>query len=206
VKNVSIVLNVVVGLALVVLYFLHFSKGEENKSEVVTPKEVEQSGFTIAYVHSDSIVKNYQYVLDQSKVLEDRAKRIEQDYKNRAEGLQREFNDYQNNMGSLTIGQAKSIEEGLGKKEQNLRMFQERARQELAEMEMNMSRELYNRITTFLDAYSVQNGIQMVVKFDTSSDVLYAGKGLDITNIVIESLNDEYKKEGLNASDSTSVK
>jgi len=206
VKNLSIILNAILAVALIVLYVLHFkqgSSGNETAGGAPGPSADSSSavGFTIAYVRSDSIIQNYQYVSDQNKVIEDRAKRIEQDLKNRADGLQKEFIDYQNNRNSLTIGQAQSVEEGLAKKEQNLRMFQERARQELAELEIGINRELYERLTNFLDSYSENNNIDMVVKFDTSSDVLYAGEGLDITAIVIENLNNQYISE----KDSTSV-
>jgi len=200
VKNISIALNVVLAVAIAVLYYLHFSSQPDQPIQVENTEQGQKGDVFIAYIHSDSLVSKYQYALDENEKLQKRATEIERDYRNRAEGLQREIQDYQSNVGSLTIGQARAIQENLGKKEQNLRLFQESARQELIEKEAGVSRELYNRITQFLETYSEENGIQIVVKFDPQSDVLYAGKGLDITDIVLENINKAYddEKNGVN--------
>ena len=208
VKNLSLILNVILGAALVVLYVLHFSGDQDgDKLPESTDSTPAQSDFTIAYVLSDTLLQNYQYVIDENEKLRKRSSQIESDYRNRAEGLQKELTDYQANYGNLTIGQARAIEENLAKKEQNLRLFQESARQELLEMEAGISRELYTRVTEFLERHSQRNGIEMVVKFDASSDVLYAGKGLDITQQVIDSLNAKYLNGSSTpaASDSTAA-
>ncbi|MDH5397758.1 MAG: OmpH family outer membrane protein [Cyclobacteriaceae bacterium] len=199
-KNISIALNVVLAVAIAVLYYLHFSSQPDQPIQVENTEQGQKGDVFIAYIHSDSLVSKYQYALDENEKLQKRATEIERDYRNRAEGLQREIQDYQSNVGSLTIGQARAIQENLGKKEQNLRLFQESARQELIEKEAGVSRELYNRITQFLETYSEENGIQIVVKFDPQSDVLYAGKGLDITDIVLENINKAYddEKNGVN--------
>ena len=197
VKNLSIIINIVLAAALIVLYVLHFSNSESSlPSDNNISEEEVSSDFTIAYILSDSLLANYQYVSDENDKLRKRTEQIEKDYRNRAEGLQKELNDYQANYGNLTIGQARSIEENLGQKEQNLRLYQESVRQELLEMEANISRKLYTTVTEFLKTHSEREGIQMVVKFDASSDVLYAGAGLDITAQVLDSLNARYLNPG----------
>lgn len=190
-------------MALVVLYVLHFnpSNGEAAQGSL-SINNSDSSGFTVAYIHTDSLQKHYQYVEEQTKMLQNRTSQMERDLQNRAEGLQREIADFQNNYGNLTIGQARALEEDLAKKEQNLRVAQERARQQLLEMELVINQELYTRVTDFLKEYSELNDIDMVVKFNTQSDVLYAGEGLDITKVVVEELNKRHLSSA-SAADST---
>lgn len=185
-KNLSLILNVILLLAVGFLYFLKFGKAEEVKKEEV------ESGYDIAYVHADSLVKRYQFVIDQNNKLKKRTEEIQQDYQNRANGLQREIQNYQRNLSNLTIAQAKKIEEDLGKKDQQLRLFQEQARQEVSGMETNVSAELYETIGDFLTRYALKNDLKLVVKYDYMSDILYASKPLDITDVVINELNKEY--------------
>jgi outer membrane protein len=142
--------------------------------------------------------------------LKPRKKKWSSDYRNRAQSLQNEITAYQRNVSNLTIGQARALEEDLAKKQQNLQMYQQSLSQELMGEQSRLSRELYERITTFLKKYGQENGLQVVLKYDATSDVLYGVEALDITNIVVKGLNDEYKTEkegGKNPkSDSTATK
>jgi outer membrane protein len=112
-------------------------------------------------------------------------------------GLQNEIAAYQRNVGSMTLSQVRATEEDLGKKQQNLQLYQQSLSQQLMEEEAKLNRELYNRITEFLKKYGVENGLQVVLKFDPTSDVLYGGQALDITTDVVKGLNDNYKNEKL---------
>jgi outer membrane protein len=60
---------------------------------------------------------------------------MDQDYRNRAMGLQNEIAAYQRNVSNMTLGQVKAVEEDLGKKQQNLQMYQQSLSQQLMEEE-----------------------------------------------------------------------
>ena len=192
-KNLSLVLNIILVVAVGVLFYLHFSGG---KSEPVKePGMLESAEYSVAYINADSVLKNYDFFKEMQERLQEKGQKLEDEYKNRAQGLQKEVNDYQRNVNSLTIGQAKAVEENLMKKQQNLRMYQESLSQELMKEESKINQELYEKITSFLNDYSKSNGFQMVVKYNQGSDVLYASDSMNITNAVISGLNDAYKKE-----------
>lgn len=200
-KNISLALNAVLLVAVAVLYYLHFSGSKANVSSPLASG----SPTSIAYINSDTVLKYYEYTKVNSAKLENKGKRLEQDLKNRATSLQNEIENYQRSRGNLTIGQAQAIEEDLGRKQQNFQMYQQSVSQELMGDQEKMSRDLYEKITQFLKEYGQANGLQVVLKFDTSSDVLYAGDSLDISKQVIEGLNAKYKAEGVKA-DSTKTK
>lgn len=167
------------------------------------------SDVKIAYVNSDSILKHYDYFEMRTKALEAKGQRLDQEFRNRAQGLQDEYANYQRTVNNLTLSQVKAVEEDLGKKQQNLQLYQQRLNQELAQDEAKLNRDLYDKITAFLKDYSKENGLQVVLKYDPSSDVLYGGDALDITNDVLKGLNEKYKEEAGDAktpSDSTKAK
>jgi outer membrane protein len=193
VKNISLVLNAVLIVAVGVLYFLHFST--VNKSTEDTGAGVGGSEYSVAYINSDSVLSKYDFFKDIQAKLQEKGQKLEKEYQNRAQGLQQEVNDYQRTVSNLTIGQAKALEENLVKKQQNLRLYQESLSQELMKEESKMNQELYNKVTAFLKQYSSKNGIDLVVKYNQGSDVLYANQGMDVTNVVVEGLNKSYKAE-----------
>ena len=191
-KNISLVLNSILFVAVGVLFYLHFagSAAHSSTAATVTPGDLK-----MAYINSDTVLKYYDYFKVNRGKLEAKSKKLDQELRSRAQSFQNDYESYQRNVGNLTIGQAKAIEEDLTKKQQNLRMYQESLSQELAGEEGKMNVNLYAKITTFLKKYGEEKGIQLVLKFDPSSDVLYGGSGLDITQDVITGLNEAYKVE-----------
>jgi outer membrane protein len=187
-KNVSLALNAVLLLAVAVLYYFQFS-GSKSASPSSEPTTLSH----IAYINTDSVLKYYEFTKVNNEKLQDRAKRLQDDLKSRATSLQGEINDYQRNRASLTIGQAQAVEEGLARKEQNFRMAQETAGQEIQMEQAKLSQDLYDKITAYLKKYSQENGLQVVLKLDGTSDLWYGADSLDISKQVIEGLNAEYK-------------
>lgn len=205
-RKLSIILNVVLFVAVAVLYFLHFSskEAENASSDITTESRIENA--TIVYVNSDSVVSNYDYIKDKQAELEGKTRKLDAEYKNRAQGLQAEFNNYQQNSSNLTMGQARAVEEDLLKKQQNLKLYEQSLMQELANDEARIGQELYDQVSKIVADYGKENNIHIVVKYNQGSDILYANDGMDITNDVIELLNAEYKNGSEEtSSDSTNV-
>jgi outer membrane protein len=187
-KNLSLILNIVLLVAVAVLFYLHFSSAKPATAE---GSSVAAGDLTVAYINSDTVLKYYDYLKTQKSVLEEKSKKIEQEYRNRAIGLQNEIEAYKRNVNSMTLGQVRATEEDLGKKQQNLQLYQQSLGQQLMEEESKLNRELYERITKFLKKYGTEKGLQVVLKYDPTSDVLFAGESIDITKDVIAGLNTE---------------
>lgn len=202
-KNLSIILNIVLLVAVAVLYYLHFANG---KSETATSGSSEAGDLQIAYINSDTVLKYYDYLKVSQVQLQEKTQKMESDFRNRAQGLQNEFTAYQRNVNSMTLGQVKATEEDLAKKQQNLQMYQQTLSQQVMQEEARINKELYDRLTTFLNKYGKEKGLKIVMKFDPTSDVLYVTEGLNISQDVIKGLNAEYNGTAGAAKDSTSVK
>lgn len=192
-KNLSIVLNIILLAAVIVLYILYFS-GNKSTSRV-TSSDTTSIDLKLAYINSDSVLKYYDYLKVNRDQLDAKTKKMDEDYRNRAIGLQKEITAYQRNVNSMTLGQVRATEEDLGKKQQNLQMYQQSLQQQLMEDEAKLNKELYDRVTAYLKKYGKEKGLQVVFKFDPSSDILYGGESLDITKDVINGLNQEYNTE-----------
>lgn len=190
-KNISLILNVVLLVAVVVLFVLHFSKPAATPASA----SVSSGSGRIGFINADSVLKYYDFLIAEQKRFDAKGQKVEQDLKARATALQSEIESYKNNYGNMTIGQAKAVEEDLARKNQNFEMNREKVTQELMVEQENLNRQLYDRITAFLKTYGRSNGLDYVLKYNTQSDVLFATDTLDVTQDVIKGLNEEYRRE-----------
>lgn len=97
-KNLSLVLNVVLFIAVGILYFLHFSgkKTVESKPRIIASKAVDNGGghVAIAYVELDSLNENITYIKNKRKELEAEQKAIETEWENGYKGLESKKNNF----------------------------------------------------------------------------------------------------------------
>jgi outer membrane protein len=193
-KNLSIVLNAILLVAVVVLYVLYFSDRKPATSASRT-NDTSNYNLKIAYINSDTILKYYDYLKAQREQLEAKTKKMDSDLQKRAEGLQNEFAAYQRNVNSMTLGQVRAAEEDLTKKRNNLQMYEQTLAQQVMVEQEKINKELYDRVTSFLKTYGQDRGLQVVFKYNPNSDMLYGGETLDITREVVDGLNDAYKNE-----------
>jgi outer membrane protein len=194
-KNLSIVLNIVLLIAVVVLYVLHFSGRSSGRSAAGGGGDTTAVNVKIAYINSDSVLKYYEYLKVNKNQLEAKTKKMDQDYRTRALALQNDISAYQRNVNSMTLGQVRATEEDLTKKQQNLQLYQQSLSQQLMDEEAKLNKALYDRVTAFLKKYGQEKGLEVVLKYDPTSDVLYGRPALDISQDVIKGLNETYQLE-----------
>jgi outer membrane protein len=207
-KNASLILNVVLLVAVVVLFVLHFSSGKSSGGSL-TGASSGPSNLKVAYVNQDTVLKYYDFVKVNSEKFDAKAKDADKQLTTRQEALQREVQQYRANVGTLTIGQAQAIEQSLQQKGQNLQMLEQQLTQQMGEEQQRIATELYQKITDYLKVYSKERGIEVILKLDRGSDLLYAGDSLDISKDVVKGLNEAWKAESSKApakSDTTKAK
>lgn len=194
-KNLSLILNVVLAAAVIYLYVLHFSDGKAAESESTSGNSIFASGAIpkIAYVNSDTLLANYAYFKDKRSELEKKADKLQAEYENRAKGLQNEISSFQRTAGQMTINQAKSVEDDLRKKQQNLLQYQQNLSAQLMEEENKVNEELYQNVSEYLKQFGKDKDFKIVLTYTKGSGVLYADDSLNITQEIIAGLNENYK-------------
>lgn len=189
-KNLSLILNIVLILAVGYLYFNEFS--DDDTPEVTSNSVSPKSSGKLAYVNSDSLLAHYNYYEEVAEALREKRNNLEEDYNRRASALQSQVEDYQRTYLNLTVPQARAVEEDLMGKRQDLAVFQESITQQLMREEAEITATLYDNLSKYLKRYGDENNLEIVFTYAPGSGLLYANVGLDITGEVIEALNDEY--------------
>jgi outer membrane protein len=193
VKNLSLILNIILIIAVGYLYFDEFSDNDESEGQEVIGT-LAPSG-KLAYVNSDSLLANYNYYEEVAQALQEKRSAMEGQFTKRAQALQGQVDDYQRTYLNMTVPQARAVEEDLMNKRQELAMFQESMNQELMREEAEITNQLFDNLSTYLKKYGDENGLEIVFTFTPGSGLLYANEALDITDQVIGALNEEYSNK-----------
>jgi outer membrane protein len=192
VKNASLILNVILTIAVAVLYYLHFKDRQpETVSDVKAP--VEAKGRSIVYVNVDSLLTKYDYFKDTQKVLESKRFQLENDLTAKGRNLQNKVAFFQQRAATMTQEQGRATEASLQKEQQDILAYRERAAQNLAAEEQSKNRQLYDQIYEYLKKENAKNKYEFVLGYTKGGGILFADQSGDQTSRILAGLNKEYK-------------
>ena len=192
-KNISIILNAVLVVAVAVLFYLHFS-GSKAETKTVKSERVEtaESG-EIAYVNIDSLTKNYKFFEDLRELLMQKQQNSELSLNRKAAAYEKEAMDFQEKIQKhlITQRQAEEMQQKLMAKQQNILKLRETLGMQLAQDEQAMNKQLHDSITSFLIDFN-SDRFKMILSVSIGQNLLYGDEALNITEEVIEGLNNRY--------------
>lgn len=193
-SNTSLIWNALLTLAVATLFFLHFS-GRKGESSFLTSDSTSLGGRKIVYVQVDSLLSKYEYFKEVRKDLESRRYKLDYELTNRGKSLENEIAFFQQKAPTMTMEQGRSVEEQLVKKQQDFVQYREKEAQKLAKEELDRNEELYVQIYDYIDRYNKDNQFEFVLGYSRGGGILYANKELDVTEKVLNGLNEEYREK-----------
>lgn len=161
--------------------------GNTNGSNATVPK--------IAFVEIDSILSNYQFCIDHSKILEKKGANIQATLTSKGKALQNAAASFQQKIqqGSFTSQeQAMQAQADIQKQDEDLRVLQEKLTREFEEERMKYNDEMRDSIENFLKDYNKTHKYSIILS-KIESNILYADKAMNITQDVLNGLNKRYK-------------
>ena len=199
-KRVNLIINIVLVIAVGVLFVLYFT-GNEKSSPVQTEEKLVENNSTgkgeMAYINIDTLMNNMDMFFDVRNKLVDKQKSSEAELNSRSKDFEKEATDFQEKVqkGLITRSRAQEIEQELYLEQQNLINLKDRLSMELAEEEQVMNRQLIYYITDYLKEYNKEKNYQFIISNSLAGPLLYASDKQDITNDVVEGINAKYAKE-----------
>ena len=194
-----LILNVVLLLAVCVLFYLHFS-GDKKTEKKITPQQASSSAapksdFRIAYFEMDSIENSFSMVKDVKNELgreEDRMNGemagLEKNYRQKIAQLQKQaesgMSQVQSEMANREVLQLQD----------NIRGRKQELDQKYQDLYMRKMREVKTKIEEFLKTYNDQKGYTYIFAYEPGL-FYYRDTAYNITNDVIKGLNEAYGKK-----------
>ena len=204
-NKVSIIIESVLGVAVIVLFVLVFMFKPAAKAPVAAANN-EGVGMTFAYINLDSVTANYQFAIDASNKLQTQYEdaQVEIRKKENAFGVkyqnqQKEAQDFQEKVNAnafLSRERAESemnrIQANGEKLQKEYEALQQLAAQKGADFEQAMqdlNLQLRDSLDQFVAEFNKEAGYDVIF---IGATILTAQEGHDITNQVVEGLNARY--------------
>ncbi|MBC7892523.1 MAG: OmpH family outer membrane protein [Sphingobacteriaceae bacterium] len=203
-KNASLALNVVLLVAVAVLYFLHFSSRTGSVSTADSTGTVGSK--PLVYVNSDSLLTQYDFYKDAKKAFEQKRAQLDLDLNTRGTMLQRKIQQFQQQGPGMIAAEAQAKQMMLQKEGAEFEQYRQKAANDLGEDEAKKNEELYNNISTYIQKYNRENGYHFVLGYSKGGGILYANPDFDVTQKIIAGLNKEYKDSQAKAAPATEKK
>lgn len=197
-KNLQIALNVIFAVAIAYLFFAqNEEKGSEDKLDESPEEQIAaevDEPLQLRYVNSDSIWSKYDFVDEMRENLAQKQKEYQSDLERRVKTFEKEVMDFQQNAQTMSQFEGQEKQKELIAKEQELSRLQEDLSVKLMEMEDKMKRNLRKNILTYLKRYRNEK-VDVILDFSTNSSVLMIDDSLNLTQEVLNGLNEEYKQK-----------
>ncbi len=206
-KNLSLILNVVLLLAVGFLFYKQYSGGttetvvaaDGSDSVTVAPTPVVLSELPkdvpIVFINADSIFTHYEMAKKAKAQVEGKVAAYRKGYEAKVTAFQKEYQDYMEKAGAgaYTKEQGMAIEEGLQKKRDDIMMMEQNQEKVMEEMD-NSNVDVQKSVYDFLTRFNKEHGYYCTMAYTTTGGgVLGIKDSLDVTQQVLAGLNAEYK-------------
>jgi len=190
-KNISLLLNGILLLAVAHLYYLNFSqKGTSEPTATIAPNS--GGGVKIAYVNADTLDAKYEWLKQQKNALEQRVQNAEKSMGVKKEALMKDLAAFQQKYESGTVPPAQLEKEyaTLTERQRKLAGEEERLGKQLSEEQRKAMNELMANVEAKLKSLQNQIGYDYILSYSKGGgQVLLANDSLDITTQVLDLLN-----------------
>lgn len=200
-KNLSLVLNIVLVVAVGYLYYYNFSgkKAEAVASNINNNSKVNDvNGYRppLAYVELDSLNENISFIKEKRKELEEEMKRIEQEQESGYRGLQAQKENFLKKGAAITEEEAQIFQGKLIDQQQKIDAKKQEQSQKLNEKSFNIMDGIQKKLKDFLADYNKDKKYMYIFTTGTGLDyMVFKDSSLNITKDVIQGMNAKMKQE-----------
>lgn len=191
-KNISLILNIVLLIAVIILYAKVFGgkstpTGETSRSAAAT----DSKPLKIAYVNADTLLANYTFFREQSEILSKKEQDADANLQAKGRAFEREMQQVQQKVqqGLLAPNEIEREQQRLGQKQQQLLAEREQISRTLLEEGQKINDELQKELLEKLEALKTAEGYDFIMSYAAGGQILVANDSLDITRRVLEQLN-----------------
>lgn len=205
-KNSSLILNIVLVIAVAILYFLHFTQSPaapaitaadslaNEKPFVAPPKDIK--GSKIVYINSDVLNEKYEFVKDLTASAQARQQKLESAYQSKGQKLQQDVAEFQQKVqqGLLSENQATAAQDDLVKRKAELDGMESQLQALMDEIQKSND-EVRQNVVDYIKEYNKKGEYNYIMTYTDSPGgvILLANDSLDITKEILDGLNAQYE-------------
>jgi len=193
-KKTSLILSIVAILACAALSIVILVKPSCKAGDSDATEAVAQKG-SIVYFDLGRVINEYDMANDLRSVVETKVQGIQDEVSRRGNKLQKEANAWQEkvNKGLLTRSVAETQAQKLQQQEQEFNNYAAQKQQDINEELTVMQNQILDAIQQFVEKFNDDKQYAMIIA-NQGGPVITGQAELDITDDILEGLNEEYAK------------
>lgn len=192
-KNSSLILNLVLLVAVIVLFVLHFTSGTGSKSNgALVTGSSQLTDMKIAYVKVDSLIVNYDLAQDLHDDFTKNQDAYTKEYATRRSKFEEQAAAFQEKVqrgGFLTEQRAVQERDRLVNEEQEILKLDQELSSKLAEMQNANNNQLVDSLMAYLNRFNADKKYAYIFN---SSGILIGDEAHNITKEVLDAMNADY--------------
>ena len=165
-----------------------------NKTETTSSAAPATGGQKVAYVEIDSIMSQYTYWKDVTKLIKAKEANIQRTLAGKQKAIQAAAANFQQNIqaNKYTQAQAQQIQASIQKQAQDADALQQRLGAEYQNEVAEYNKALSDSVHNYLKLYNKDNKYSIILA-KSGDNILYADPAYNITDDVVKGMNQAYK-------------
>ena len=147
-----------------------------------------------AYVDTTKLIQEYKEMKEVEAEFTSKSDRIKGQLDSLAQSFQAEVQAYQETMNTLSTAQRQEKEQQLMQKQQTIQQQQQMMGNQLRNESDVVIDSIVNKVKDYVKVYGEENDYTYIFGSNESANIMYAKEGLDITEVILEKLNEGYKE------------
>jgi outer membrane protein len=191
-----LILNLLLLVAVAVLFYLHFSTGKTAnvKTSAVKPSAQSETECRIAYFEMDSIENSFTVVKDVKNELGREEDRINSEMASLEKKYRDKIAQYQSQASTMTQVQSEMANRDVLQMQETMKGKKQELDSRYQDLYMRKMRDVKSKIEDFLKEYNNQKGFSYIVAYEPGL-FYYKDTAYNITPDVIKGLNKRYEKK-----------
>jgi outer membrane protein len=199
-KNGLLVLNIILLIAVAILFYLQFSSKNSTGTKTANSAKLDSNlaatpgAFKIGYFEMDSIENNFDMVKDVKGQLNRKEDSINGVLANMDKANRDKAAEYQNKAATMTQAQADIARNDMMERQRSFDAQKQQGDQEYKDYYMHRMQDVRTRIEDFLKGYNQAKGYSYIVSYEPGL-IYFKDPAYDITADVVKGLNSRYKNK-----------
>ena len=147
----------------------------------------------LVYVDVNKLLESYKRTEIVRSEFEKKAKTLQSNVDSLILGWQEDLKTYEKERSKMTKKEISLKQELLNNKQQQISSYQQAIQKQIQEEDKKATQTVINDINDYVKEYGKKKGYKIIFGASGSGNIMYADEGTDLTEKILEGLNNEFE-------------
>jgi outer membrane protein len=194
----NLIIEVLLAVAVVVVFILQFNGKEEKKAEEKKVETLQEaSSMNVAYIKTDSLILHYKLARKLENQFADQKRESQRQLEQRMNKFQKNYQAFQEKVqrgGFLSQASAEAQQQELLTEQQQLEQLNQKLNSDLMAKEQRIYQELYDSITSYVNHFNRGKKYDFILSHTAGGAIIFGKERYNITGEILSGLNARFEK------------